>query len=71
MKLPAVAIVAAFAGGTLLELEPLRAYAALSSLSVFVGVAVIFLLIPGFVLATPTKAGHGFSGRTGMARRKC
>ncbi len=35
MKLPAVAIVAAFAGGTLLELEPLRAFhAAHSSLSV-------------------------------------
>jgi hypothetical protein len=52
MKLPAVAIVAAFAGGILLGLGPLQAFhAAHSSLPAFAGAAIISLLIAGFVLA--------------------
>lgn len=65
MRLPAVAIVAAIGGGILLGLEPLRAFrAAHSSLSVFVDVAVIFPLIPGFVLAC-LGFGDDFACRVG------
>lgn len=52
MKLPAVAIVAAFAGGILLGLESPRIFHAMySSLPAIVASTVIFLLLAGFVLA--------------------
>ena len=52
MKLPAVAIVAAFAGGILLGLVPVRAFhAAHSSLPACLALAIFSLLITGICLA--------------------